>query len=255
MWQELSQNHGNSHSDSSSLAPMSEPLEAHVKGPVKSPHQTKRSEVLRHMLPHPSRGRTIQRRKSTVRISKPMQKNAFLHGLPSRPRAFHKYLSAFFTDGQDHSVHTNFPQPRSSVASLDSKLELSVYESVPSIDVVSPATFTFSGPSLRSGRSFSHSTSVLPSFGEIDGEPRLLRRTQTDSFCMLDQKGSIEEEMNANVMEPDLEHGIIRTMSDVLLGNSAPVDKLRKHSMIQPASMTGCSGNLVSTRQLWVYNY
>ncbi|KAF2854770.1 DUF221-domain-containing protein [Plenodomus tracheiphilus IPT5] len=205
---------------SSSRPPMSEPSPPLISNVDRLQCSTKRSEVLRHMLPHPIRGRNMKRPKSPSRVVKPMAKRADARRLPSKPKAFHKYISSFFNNSQEHNAYLRRDQSRSRASSFGSKLSSSAYSAAPSVDVVSPAAFMFSGPSLRSGSSFSHSTSRITSLAETDSETPLICRAQTDSFYMLEEDSIIDEE----IMEPDLEHGITRVMSDVLLGVSTPIN-------------------------------
>ena len=112
------------------------------------------------------------------------------------------------------------PRSRSRASSSGSKPGSSIYGSVPSVDLVSPAAFMFSGPSLRSMPSFSNSRSRFPSLAGSGSEIQPLSRARTDSFSMLDDASILGE----GILEPIDEGGIMRTMSDVLLGNSIPME-------------------------------
>lgn len=186
-----------------------------VNGPTQGLFNAPRLEALRHVFPYPTRGRLVQQRKATTsRIVKRNHRNTVSSRLPNRPRAFHKYITSLFGNGRDRDVMTRSPQPRSRTSSIGSRLGSSAYGSVPSLDVVSPATFMFSGPVLHSAASDSHSTSRLPSLRETSSEIHLLRRPLTDSFSILEQDSIIDEE----VLEPIVKQGPIRTVSDILLG-------------------------------------
>lgn len=215
--------HNTSASASSSLDLRSESSPPPVNNTDKSQCSTKQSEALSHIFPHPTRGRNNQHStKSSGRVVKRTNKGDNAKRLPSRPNAFHKYLSSLFNNDQESSVYLLHDQPISSASSSGSTLGSSVCSVAPSVDMVSPATFMFSGPSLRSGKSFSCSTSHIRGRTGTNSEAQITCRTRTDSFCMLDHDSIIDEE----IMEPDPEHGITRVMSDVLLGVSTPNDEI-----------------------------
>jgi hypothetical protein len=190
---------------------------------VQSSPPPKRSEVLRNVFPRPSRSRAPHGRKAAPRVTKTDRPSAALTSrLQSRPRvAFHRYITSFFGGAQDHDVITGSPEARSRASSFGSKPGSSMYGSVPSLDVVSPATFMFSGPSLRSTGSYSNSTSRLPSLAETGSDVQLLRRAHTDSFSMVDDASVTEDA----ILEPGVDQGITRTVSDVLLGISTPTEE------------------------------
>jgi hypothetical protein len=79
----------------------------------------------------------------------------------------------------------------------------------------------FSGPSLRSTGSYSNSTSRLPSLAETGSDVELLRRAHTDSFSILDDASVTEDA----ILEPGIDQGITRTVSDVLLGIGTPTEE------------------------------
>jgi len=113
-------------------------------------------------------------------------------------------------------------ESRSRASSFGSKQNSSTHGSVPSIDLVSPAAFMFSGPSLHSMPSLNDSASRLPSLAESgsgDIQPPL-RGARTDSFSMLDDASALDE----GILEPINEGDIVRTMSDVLLGAGDPME-------------------------------
>jgi hypothetical protein len=202
----------------------------------------KRSEVLRHVFPRPSRSRTPYIRKAAPRVIKPDRSNAALASrLHSRPRvALHRYFTSLFGGAQDRDVTRASPEARSRASSFGSKPGSSTYGSAPSLDVVSPATFMFSGPSLRSIGSYSNSTSRLPSLAETGSDVQLLRHAHTDSFSMLDDASVIED----GILEPGVDQGIIRTVSDVLLGISTPSEEEESPLLVELGQnrLRGASG-------------
>ncbi|KAH6866878.1 hypothetical protein BKA58DRAFT_430749 [Alternaria rosae] len=183
----------------------------------------RRSEVLRHVFPRPSRTRIPHSGKTLPRVTKADRSDTALASrLQSRPRvAFHKYITSLFGSVADRNVVADSPEARSRASSFGSRPGSSLYGSVPSLDMVSPATFMFSGPSLRSVRSYSDSMSRLPSLAETNSDVQLLRRAQTDSFSMLDSASIIEDA----ILEPGIDQGITRTVTDVLLGVRTPSEE------------------------------
>lgn len=183
----------------------------------------RRSEVLRHVFPRPSRTRIPHSRKTLPRVTKADRSDTALASrLQSRPRvAFHKYITSLFGSAADRNVVADSPEARSRASSFRSRPGSSLYGSVPSLDMVSPATFMFSGPSLRSVRSYSDSMSRLPSLAETNSDVQLLRRALTDSFSMLDSASNIEDA----ILEPGIDQGITRTVTDVLLGVCTPSEE------------------------------
>ncbi|RAR12752.1 DUF221-domain-containing protein [Stemphylium lycopersici] len=177
----------------------------------------KRSEVLRHVFPRPSRSRAYTR-KPVTRVAKVERaERAFLSRPQSKSKvAFHKYITAFFGGAPDRHIAMASPEARSRASSFESKPASSLHGSIPSLDLVTPATFVFSGPSLRSAESHSDSMSRFPSLAETGSEVQLLQRARTDSLSMLDDARVVEDA----ILEPNISQGITRTVSDVLLGIS-----------------------------------
>jgi hypothetical protein len=140
----------------------------------------------------------------------------------SRPRvAFHNYITSFFGNvHHDRSPESETSQPLSRASSFASRRRSSLRGSVPSIDFVSPAAFMFSGPNLDSTSSMDDVT-YLPTPTSTASEPKPLSRERTDSFSMLNKSEILEEEL----LEPIVQIGIVRTMSDVLLGVGTPSDE------------------------------
>ncbi|KAF1832908.1 DUF221-domain-containing protein [Decorospora gaudefroyi] len=204
------------------------PLLAETNMPRTTAHEAQpsalnRSEVLRHVFPRPLRSRTLHSRKATPRVTKPHHSNTVLGTrLRSRPRvAFQRYLTSFFGGTQDRDLVTASPETRSRASSFRSGLNPSIYGSIPSLDVVSPAMFAFSGPSLRSAGSYSDSPSHLPSLTGTGSDAHLLRRAHTDSFSMLDDASMVEDA----ILQPGCDQGILRTVTDVLLSTSMPTEE------------------------------
>ncbi|KAF1845818.1 DUF221-domain-containing protein [Cucurbitaria berberidis CBS 394.84] len=191
-------------------------------------YPTKRSEVLRHVFPRPSRSRAPQGREVTCRVTKPDHYHiASSSRMQSRPRvAFHRYMTSIFGNSWERNVHASSPQNRSRASSFGSRPGSSNHGSVPSLDLVSPGTFVFSGPSLRSEDSINDSTSRLPSLAASSDIQRLVRN-RTDSFSMLDSSSVID----VGILEPVVERGITRTVSDVLLGISTPIEEAESFSL------------------------
>ncbi|KAF2266336.1 hypothetical protein CC78DRAFT_155019 [Lojkania enalia] len=228
---------------------------------VTSPASTKRSEVLRHVLPRPHRGHTIAGRKSSPRVTKlEHTKNTLPSLTQSRPRvAFHRAITSFFHNSPiretPDAVHQRSSSSRSS---LQSRAE-SLRGSVPSLDVVSPGTFLFSGPSLRSAQSgsVSNGTSRLPSLTGNGSEAQSLRRVQSASFSS--ESASLLED---SILEPYVERGISRSMYDILLGMHTPSEELTSpilndfnkgchassgHGSLPHSSNGSCLTNVVAT--------
>lgn len=182
----------------------------------------KRSEVLRHVFPRSSRRLMSCNRASAPRVSKADHyRSAFLYRHQLKPRGtFHRVISSFFgnTSGGAHSVRS---LDRSHASSFGSRPESSIYGSVPSLDLVSPGAFLFSGPSLRSAGSFQNSSSRLPSLTESVDDAYIFRRVLSESLSMVDNC-SVKDEM----LEPIVGQGVVRSMSDVLLGINTPIEEM-----------------------------
>ncbi|RYO57438.1 hypothetical protein AA0116_g7943 [Alternaria tenuissima] len=154
---------------------------------------------------------------------------ALVSRLQSRPRiAFHRYITSFFGGAHDRNVVADLPKARSRASSFGSRPGSSLYGSVPSLDVISPTAFMFSGPSLRSAGSHSDSLSRLPSLAETNSDVQLIRRARTDSFSMLDSSSVTEDA----ILEPGVDEGITRTVNDVLLGVRTPTERDESSSIV-----------------------
>lgn len=222
---------------SSESVEASKPAEAHVSTSTSHPlssskiatasqtPSTIRAEVLRHVFQRPLRTSPPRDNASASRIGKSYHHSPRMpDGSRSKSRvAFHRYITGLFGNNHEHCADPTSSHSRSRTSSFGSKPNSLMQGSIPSIDLVSPAAFIFSGPNLGSTPSVSHSTSCLPSLieTEIDGDIRPLGRAGTDSFSMLDYASDVSE----GILEPVVEKGIVRTMSDVLLGVSTPIEE------------------------------
>lgn len=185
---------------------------------------TRRSEVLRHVFSHSTHIPVATSRGSRSRASiVDHYRSGSLYRRQFRPRGtFHRVISSFFGGNPERGAHSPSPQTQSRTSSFVSRPGSSIYGSVPSVDLVSPGAFLFSGPSLQSAGSYNNSTSRLLSLTESYDDAYLHHHIRTDSFSMVDH-ASIEEE----VLEPvDGLLGVVRSMSDVLLGVSTPIEEV-----------------------------
>ncbi|ORY16263.1 hypothetical protein BCR34DRAFT_557519 [Clohesyomyces aquaticus] len=195
-------------------------------GPPSTRYSTKRSEVLRHVFPRP-RGPHPAQPTSSPRVTKPHHRRGTLSSIrQSKSRLLcNRVLTSLFhnnpTSIEPSSMRQRIP---SNLSSIRSKLG-SGHDSVPNLEVLSPGTFLFSGPSLRSTRSWSISnpTSRLPSLAETGSEAISLRRTHSESFSA-DGVSFLDE----SILEPLAEDGITRSMSDVLLGIHTPTEEMEQ---------------------------
>lgn len=183
---------------------------------------SKHSEKLRHVFPRASRHSVLYDRATSSRISKiDAHKGPFPYRRQLKSRgAFHRVISSFFGNVPTRRAQASNEQARSRASSSGSLPGSSVLGSVPSLDLMSPGTFIFSGPSLRPAGSCSNSTprhrSLMGSFG--DGRPS--RRIRSDSFSVVDNI-SVQTES----FEPSLGQEVARSISDVVLGASTSVEE------------------------------
>lgn len=187
--------------------------------PSESPVTTvTRSDLLRHVLPLRARDRTSRACDTSTRITKGYHcRDHHSRGLRMKPRAaFQKYITSFFSSSNNSTSALNTPLSRSRPSSVGTRPDSSLQGSVPSVDLVSPTAFVFSGPSLHS------STSRLPSLGGTCSEVQFLRRTRTNSFSMLGEADFLEEKL----LEPIPGEGVTRNMADILLGACATTEGL-----------------------------
>lgn len=186
-----------------------------------SAFSTRRAEVFRHVFPRPSPVHTTLNRKPTTRATKPEHHRVTLSSLrQSRPRvAFHRVLTSFFnySTTRDNESDAASPQVGSAASSVRSRAG-SLPDSLHNLEVISPGTFLFSSPSLRSIRdSRSNSTSGRPSFIENGTESRSLRRSLSETIS-IDNLSLF----NDSILEPFVENVVTRSMSDVLHGAITP---------------------------------
>lgn len=180
---------------------------------------TRRSEKLSHVLPRPTRGRAILRRKGAPRVGRPGTGNAISHTIQSKQRAVQRYLASIFGTGQDRADKSSTPEAIRRASSSISIPPSSTSGSIPNLVIVSPATLLFSAPGLDSG-SYCQSPSIFPAF-VMNSSTASLRRARTDSFSMLDYD-NID---GGRILEPNVQCGITRTVTGVLSRTSTPYPK------------------------------
>jgi hypothetical protein len=217
-------------SPTSSLFHADAPSETLADAPVDAQTPTtKRSEVLRYVFPRPSRSRGTLSQRSGPRVTKTAHKVGASNGTHYTSRAaFHRYITSLFSGSHARHLYVRNPALRSRSSSSGSRQDSSAFGSVPSLDMVSPATFIFSGPHIESAGSLSNSASHLPSLAETDSIIEL-HRARTNSSSMVDQVGLIDD----GILEPSVDEVITRTVSKVLLSNTTPIEE--EH--FQPASL------------------
>lgn len=114
--------------------------------------------------------------------------------------------------------HTSRRDHRPRASSSGERVESEEHGSVPSLDLVSPGAFLFSGPSLRSEAS----RLQLLSLAESEDDGGLRRRLRTDSFSVVGYESGEEEGLELG----DGRIGVGRSMADVLLGVDTPLEEL-----------------------------
>ncbi|KAF2185099.1 hypothetical protein K469DRAFT_750598 [Zopfia rhizophila CBS 207.26] len=190
-----------------------------------TPASTKRSEVLRHVFARPSRGDALVTQKIAPRVTKPEHHKGALSSIrQSKSRvAFHRVFTSIFSNNSVRATpHSAHHQAGSSTSNTPSRPGSIDHDSIPNLEVVSPGTFLFSGPSLKStcSSTLKNSTSRLPSLTQNGSETWSRRRAHSKSFSI--DNVSLWDD---GVLEPFIESGITRTMSDVLLGISTPFEE------------------------------
>lgn len=177
--------------------------------------------------------------KSSHRFSKPEHFRSALSSIrQSRRRvALHRILTSLFNtnrnaESDDSTIYKTERRQTSSASSTPSKPLSSRHASTPNLEFISPGAFLFSGPSLTSvyPSSRDNSTSRFQSLAESGSEspevwnvrPALHRShsNSVDSVSLLED--AILEPLQ---MSPD---GLVRTVSDVLLGLASPFDELEE---------------------------
>ncbi|KAJ4984657.1 F-box domain-containing protein [Stagonosporopsis vannaccii] len=129
-------------------------------------------------------------------------------------------MDSFFGNNPEQTVHSTSPQVWSRASSSGSRLESSVQGSVPSLDLISPGIFLFSGPRLRSAGSHNNPASKLPSLGGLSCRVHIPRNRHSDSFSNVDFT-SVEEYL----LEPTVDRGVVQSMSNVLLDIKTPIEE------------------------------
>lgn len=178
------------------------------------------SRLIHHILPHSATG--THRSRTTFRITKSEhhKNKVACGGIAKRRVTFHRYIMSNFGNNHDRSAPLSFPQARSEAASFSSKSG-PPHGSMPSLDLVSPSAFTFSGPSLRSTCSLAKSVWWLSNFTESQGAIEMPRRARSDSYSILDYACGFDE----GISEPGNGINNTRTVPDVLMGVDTATDK------------------------------
>lgn len=127
-------------------------------------------------------------------------------------QTLHKCIASIFGNHNEHNVELESSQSSSDGSTLDQKLKASTHGSVPSIDLVSPTPFLFSGPSLRSAQSKIDMVSSRTRHERAGGDQPSLGRAHTDSFSMIDDTNFAKE----TLLEPLVKRDAVQIMSDVL---------------------------------------
>ncbi|KAF2655351.1 hypothetical protein K491DRAFT_429898 [Lophiostoma macrostomum CBS 122681] len=200
----------------------------------KTTFSARHSDILRHVFPRPSSRNTSLNKGPDGSIMESKRRKV-LSSLPrqSRPRvAFHKVITSFFSHPAGSAEEHNKSPLDSSASSTSNRSKAgSASNSAPSLEIVSPGTFLFSGPSLRSAfsGSLTSSTSRLPSLTGNGSECFSFHRTGTGSLS-LDNVSLVEDD----ILEPYIECHITRSMSDVLRGLSTPFDEIERPLLERP---------------------
>lgn len=191
---------------------------------------TKRSERLRHVFPRPSRRSVHHGGGSSQRVSKTDQyKSAFLYRRQLKPRGtFQRVINSFFGHQLERGARSISPQGRSRTSSAESRLGLSIQDSVPSLDLLYPGTFLFSGPHLQSAGSYNSAPRLPDVTGSFD-QTYATGHRHSDSFSMIDIAG-----VEADLLEPIVNRGVVRSMSNVLLGINKPFEELEDSLLESP---------------------
>lgn len=182
----------------------------------------RRAEVLRHVFPRPARGPSPVLSKETSPVANPGQRRGPLSSITYAKSRFalQKVITSIFANSLPRASP---PLTRADSSSSVMSKAGSLPDSLRSLDIVSPGMFLFSEPSLKStySGSFNNSRSRLPSFSEYDNELFPLHRVNSASLS-IDSFTIIED----RVLEPSVECGITRSMSDVLLGIQTPIEEI-----------------------------
>ncbi|KAF2015871.1 hypothetical protein BU24DRAFT_391174 [Aaosphaeria arxii CBS 175.79] len=181
---------------------------------TKSP---RRSDGLRHaLLRHPRLD--ITSRDQSPPKEKPNRRRTTSSSTTYSKRrvAFNKVINSIFPNNPPSTPHLG---RQDSLEKCTHLAKSSPSDSLRSLDVVSPGTFLFSGPSLKSACSDSvrSNRSRLPSWAESSVGTNSPGRRQSS----MSGPNGRSNAMSDSIMEPLVEHGVTRTMSDVLLTDDA----------------------------------
>lgn len=185
---------------------------------------TKRSERLRHVFPHSShRSIHYSRGSGHQDFKTDRHRGASLYRRQLKSRGtFHRVIDSFFRNQTLWGAHSASPQDRSRASSPDSPLESSAQGSVPSLDLISPGFFLFSGPYLQSAGSRSTSLSKIPSLTVSSRGIRIPRNRHSDTSSMAEY-ANVEEDL----LDPSVGGGVVRSLPNVLLGFNTPIKEPR----------------------------
>ncbi|KAF2499318.1 hypothetical protein BU16DRAFT_267375 [Lophium mytilinum] len=146
-----------------------------------------------------------------------------------RRTSLHRVLTGFFSSSPPA------PNPAirhirrdSSASDGQSVSRADTYGSLQSLDLVSPGTFLFSGPSLRSAysrSSFGYSTSLLESQSSLGTGNDTPFSTEDFALRRMNIEQMPVDLVEDGVLEPFLYCDITRNMSDTFLGVSSPIVK------------------------------
>ncbi|KAH6612707.1 hypothetical protein C7974DRAFT_369744 [Boeremia exigua] len=229
---------------------------------------TRRSEMLHHVFPRSSR--PTHSSGIRTRVSKTdYYRGALLYGRQLKSKGtFHRVVNSFFgnTVGQEVKNASPRARDRSIPSSSGSRLgSSSIHGSVPSLDLISPGAFLFSGPSLQSAGSYGTLTPRHLSLTESLRDAHTARHMHSTSFSTIDTTSFGDE-----LLEPLVCRGVVRSMSDVLLGIDTPTEELENPlidlkatcrfwyntiSNIAPPPVRPASGKLPTEILLSIYNY
>ncbi|PVH97805.1 hypothetical protein DM02DRAFT_657963 [Periconia macrospinosa] len=206
---------------------------------------SRRAEVFRRVLPRPRHSFAAAQR-SIMPVSRHQRRvisPTSSSDLPKRRVAFQRAIISLFHNahsrvGTSHSTHV---PTHSSASSYQSKVELnSASSSLPSLDLVSPDTFLFSGPSLGSlSTSVDTSMSHLPCLTENSSDHHSLRHVRSKSFSVGNNF------LTDAILEPSVEDSLFCNMSDMILASATPSESsLRtpdgKEQKLQPFPLRVC---------------
>ena len=190
------------------------------------PLPSKRTDVFRHVFQRPRHTLTAANSFTPMTEHRceddPVSSNA-----SKRRVAFHDAITSFFHSTHSkhetsHPAHPAHLRNYSSASSCQSRGGPgSVCGSLPSLDLVSPDTFFFSGPSLGSfSVSLNSSMSHQACLTENSSSHHSLRHIRFDS---LSARNSFHEDA---VFEPSVDDSLFRNMSDILLNTGTPTEEL-----------------------------